>query len=115
MPPLRLLTANSQKALLARVLLTEPDALFLDDPTRGVDVAAREDMRRIIQSLAARGTGILLVSSELGELLQWCDRIMVLAAGRVVGTWSSADATPETIVAAATGAPRGAGRDAALA
>jgi ABC-type sugar transport system ATPase subunit len=97
---------NQQKALLARVLLADPDVLFLDDPTRGIDVAAKEDIRRLIDELAAGGTGILLVSSELPELLRCCDRIMVLHQGRVAGIYSGQEATQEAIMVAATGQVR---------
>jgi ABC-type sugar transport system ATPase subunit len=94
---------NQQKALLARALLADPDVLFLDDPTRGIDVGAKEDIRRLIDELASRGKGILLVSSELPELLRCCDRILVLRAGRVVGVYSARDATQAAIMTAATG------------
>jgi ABC-type sugar transport system ATPase subunit len=94
---------NQQKVLLARVLLADPDVLFLDDPARGVDVGAKADIHRIIDELAERGKGILLVSSELNELLHWCDRIIVLREGRVAATYSAQEATPDAIMAAATG------------
>ena len=66
---------NQQKALLARSLLPEPDILFLDDPTRGIDVGAKQDIYRLIDDLAATGKSILLVSSELSELRRCSDRI----------------------------------------
>jgi len=97
---------NQQKALLARVLLADPDVLFLDDPTRGIDVGAKEDIRRLIDELAARGKGIVLVSSELPELLRCCDRILVLNQGRLAGLYSARGATQETIMVAATGQAR---------
>ena len=75
---------NQQKVLLAKWLLMEPSVLFLDDPTRGIDVAAKADIYEIIQEAAGRGMGIIFVSSELAELLQCCDRIMVLHEGRNV-------------------------------
>ena len=93
---------NQQKALLARVILADPDVLFLDDPTRGVDVGAKEDIRRLIDEMTARGKGVLLVSSDLSELLQWCDRILVLADGRLARVYEAREATPELIMAAAT-------------
>ncbi|HXS06030.1 MAG TPA: sugar ABC transporter ATP-binding protein [Rhizomicrobium sp.] len=93
---------NQQKALLARWLFVDPDILFLDDPARGIDVAAKEDIYRLIHELAGQGRGILLASSELGELMRCCDRILVLNNGRVAGVFSAKDATQEVIMAAAT-------------
>ena len=72
---------NQQKTLLARWLMVDPDVYFLDDPTRGVDVGAKEDIYTLIEELAAKGKGVLLVSSELPELLRCCDRILVLNQG----------------------------------
>jgi ABC-type sugar transport system ATPase subunit len=95
---------NQQKALLARWLLVNPDVLFLDDPARGIDVGAKQDIYRMIAELAAAGKGVLLASSELPELLRCSDRILVLADGRVAATYTAAEATPERIMAAATGA-----------
>ncbi len=93
---------NQQKALLARWLLLDPEVLFLDDPARGIDVAAKQDIYRIIEDLKAAGKGVLLVSSELPELLRCSDRILVLAGGRVAGEFGPGQATAETVVAAAT-------------
>ncbi len=76
---------NQQKALLARWIFADSDVLFLDDPARGIDVAAKEDIYRLIQDLSASGKSILLVSSELPELMRCCHRIMVLRDGRVSG------------------------------
>lgn len=94
---------NQQKVLLARILLADPDVLFLDDPTRGVDIGAKDDIRQVIEELAAGGKGIVLVSSELSELLHWCDRILVLRDGRVVGVYPARASTSEAIMTAATG------------
>ena len=94
---------NQQKALLARVLLADPDILFLDDPARGIDVGAKEDIYRLIDELAALGKGILLASSELPELLRCADRILVLNQGRVAGLYSARGVTPEIVMAVATG------------
>jgi ABC-type sugar transport system ATPase subunit len=93
---------NQQKALLARALLADPDVLFLDDPARGIDVGAKEDIYRLIDELASQGTGVLLVSSELPELLRCSDRIIVLNQGHVAAQLSAEEATPELIMAAAT-------------
>ena len=77
-PVSQLSGGNQQKVLLARWLLLNPEVLFLDDPTRGIDVGAKQDIYRLIDELAAAGKAIILVSSELPELLRCCDRILVL-------------------------------------
>jgi ABC-type sugar transport system ATPase subunit len=92
---------NQQKTLLARWLMLNPDVLFLDDPARGIDVAAKQDIYLMIDELAASGKGVLLVSSELPELLRCCDRILVLNKGKLAATLP-ADTTQELIMAAAT-------------
>lgn len=76
---------NQQKVLLSRWLLVDPDIIFLDEPTRGIDVGAKQDIYEIIEDLAYQGKSIILVSSELPELLRCCDRIAVLSAGRLAG------------------------------
>jgi ABC-type sugar transport system ATPase subunit len=93
---------NQQKVLLARWLLRDPDVLFLDDPTRGIDVGAKQDIYGIVDELAAAGKGVILVSSELPELLRCCDRIMVLSQGRLTAIYDAKDATQENIMTAAT-------------
>jgi ABC-type sugar transport system ATPase subunit len=93
---------NQQKALLARWLLIDPDVLFLDDPARGIDVAAKQDIYRIIDRLAREGKGVILVSSELPELLRCSDRIIVLAEGRLTAQFNAREVTQEQIMAAAT-------------
>jgi ABC-type sugar transport system ATPase subunit len=93
---------NQQKVLLSRWLLVDPDVLFLDEPTRGIDVSAKEDVYGVIEELARSGKGVILVSSELPELLRCSDRIMVLHEGRVTGMLESSEATQEKIMALAT-------------
>ncbi len=93
---------NQQKVLLSRWLLVDPDVIFLDDPTRGIDVGAKQDVYGIIEELARGGKGVILVSSELPELLRCCDRIMVLHDGRNMGILEARDATQEKIMALAT-------------
>jgi ribose transport system ATP-binding protein len=93
---------NQQKALLARELLADVRVLFLDDPARGVDVAAKEDIYALIDDFAAKGGSILLASSELNELLRCADRILVLHDGRVAGIFPTSDVTPQTLMMAAT-------------
>ena len=95
---------NQQKALLARWLLVNPDIVFLDDPARGIDVGAKQDIYRIIGELAAAGKGVLLASSELPELLRCSHRILVLNEGRMAAMFDAAEATQEKIMAAASGA-----------
>jgi len=92
---------NQQKVLLARWLLADPEVLFLDDPTRGIDVAAKRDIYEMIDQLAAAGKGVIFVSSELPELLQCSDRIMVLNKGRVAAFYDAAHATQEEIMKSA--------------
>jgi ABC-type sugar transport system ATPase subunit len=96
---------NQQKTLLARWLFADPDILFLDDPARGIDVAAKEDIYQLIHELAAGGKSILLASSELTELMRCSDRIMVLNSGRVSGIFPARGVTQEAIMAAATHTP----------
>jgi ABC-type sugar transport system ATPase subunit len=93
---------NQQKVLLARWLLIDPDVLFLDDPTRGIDVGAKQDIYRIVDELAGAGKGLILVSSELPELLRCADRILVLSRGRPAAMFDIEEATQERIMAAAT-------------
>jgi ABC-type sugar transport system ATPase subunit len=93
---------NQQKVLLAKCLLADPDVIFLDDPARGIDVGAKQDIYRIVRELAGAGKGVMLVSSELPELLHCCDRIMVLREGRVTAFFPAAEATQENIMTAAT-------------
>jgi ribose transport system ATP-binding protein len=103
-PVSQLSGGNQQKVLLARWLLLNLTVLFLDDPTRGIDIGAKQDIYRLIDELAAAGKAIILVSSELPELLRCCDRILVLNEGRVTAHYDASDATQEKIMSAATNA-----------
>jgi D-xylose transport system ATP-binding protein len=94
---------NQQKVVLAKWLLTKPRVLFLDEPTRGIDVGAKQEIYAQINSLARSGLAIVLVSSELPEVLGLSDRVMVLHEGRVTGEFQRAEATPEKVMACATG------------
>jgi ABC-type sugar transport system ATPase subunit len=98
---------NQQKALLARWLMISPDVLFLDDPARGIDVGAKEDIYHMIAELAAAQKGLILISSELPELLRCCDRILVLCEGRLLASFGAGEATQENIMAAAVGTATG--------
>ncbi len=92
---------NQQKIVLAKTLLTNPRVVLLDEPTRGVDVGAKAEVYELMNALAADGAAVVMVSSELPELLATCDRIVVLCEGRVTGEFSAAQATQERILAAA--------------
>ncbi len=89
---------NQQKVVLARWLATKPKVLLLDEPTRGIDVGAKEEIYALIEALAGQGIGILLVSSELPEILGLSDRILCMQRGRIVGEISAADATEERVL-----------------
>ncbi len=93
---------NQQKVLFARCLLANPEVLFLDDPTRGIDVGAKEDIYAIIERLAQQGKGVILVSSELPELLRCCDRILVMREGEITARFDAATVTQEEIMTFAT-------------
>jgi ribose transport system ATP-binding protein len=94
---------NQQKVLLAKWLLVEPRVLLVDEPTRGVDVGAKFEVHRLLVELAERGTAIVLISSDLTEVLSLSDRIIVMAQGRVAGELNRAEATEERIIHLASG------------
>jgi ABC-type sugar transport system ATPase subunit len=94
---------NQQKVVLAKWLLTNPRVLFLDEPTRGIDVGAKQEIYSEINRLAATGLAIILVSSELPEVLGLSDRVIVLHEGRVTGEFKREEATPEAVMSCATG------------
>ncbi len=94
---------NQQKIVLAKWLLTKPKVLILDEPTRGVDVGAKFEIYKIIRQLAAEGTAILLISSELPEVLGMSDRVAVMHEGDLGAIVAGTDLTPEKIMAFATG------------
>ena len=87
---------NQQKTILGRWLLTKPKVLLLDDPTRGVDVGAKAELYRLMESLASDGYSIILTSSELPELLTVAHRILVLSEGRLTAEFDRGDATDFT-------------------
>jgi D-xylose transport system ATP-binding protein len=92
---------NQQKVVLGKALLTAPAVVFLDEPTRGIDVGARVEVYHLIQRLTAAGCGVVLVSSDLPELMGLSDRIVMLAAGRPGGEFARATFDPERLLAAA--------------
>jgi ribose transport system ATP-binding protein len=94
---------NQQKVIIARWLALNPKVLILDEPTRGVDVGAKAEIYALIGELAAKGVAILMISSELPEILGISDRILVMREGRVMAEFSRAEATQDKIMQAATG------------
>ena len=92
---------NQQKVILGRWLLTEPDVLLLDEPTRGIDVGAKYEIYQLIIDLAEKGKTVIMVSSEMPELLGVCDRILVMSGGRLAGEVNCADTTQEEIMSLA--------------
>jgi ABC-type sugar transport system ATPase subunit/ribose/xylose/arabinose/galactoside ABC-type transport system permease subunit len=94
---------NQQKALLARCLFASPKVLLLDEPTRGIDLAARAEIYAELNALAAEGFGVVLCSSEMSEILTQCHRMLVFRDGRVVASFDRDDATEEKVLAAAAG------------
>jgi len=94
---------NQQKVALSRWLVTKPSLLILDEPTQGIDVAAKAEVHELMMELAAQGVAILMISSELPEILGMSDRIAVMCKGTIVATLDRAEATPENILALALG------------
>ena len=89
---------NQQKVVLSKWLMAQPDVLLLDEPTRGIDVGAKYEIYTIINAMAAEGKGILMISSELPELLGMCDRIYVINDGEIAGELNRGEASPESIM-----------------
>jgi D-xylose transport system ATP-binding protein len=98
---------NQQKVVIGRALLTQPRVLLLDEPTRGIDVGAKLEVYDLINRLSEQGQAIVLVSSELPELMAMSDRILMLHEGRIGGEFARGAATQEALLAAAMGQPRG--------
>jgi ribose transport system ATP-binding protein len=89
---------NQQKVVIARWLLRDCDVLIFDEPTRGIDVGAKEEIYRVMQDLAASGKSIIVISSELPEILRVANRIVVMAGGRITGTLRNEEASQEKIM-----------------
>jgi ABC-type sugar transport system ATPase subunit len=100
---LNLSGGNQQKVVLSKWMATQPKVLIFDEPTRGVDVGAKVEIYRMINDLARQGVAILMISSELPEILGMSDRIMVLSGGSIGGFLDRAEATEEKIMEYATG------------
>jgi D-xylose transport system ATP-binding protein len=94
---------NQQKVVIAKWLMSEPRVLILDEPTRGIDVGAKYEIYKLMNGLAEQGVAIIMVSSDLPEILGMSDRILVMHEGECTGILDRADATQEKIMAMATG------------
>jgi ABC-type sugar transport system ATPase subunit len=94
---------NQQKVVIARWLALNPKILILDEPTRGIDVSSKAEIYNLMSELAAKGMAILMISSELPEILGVSDRILVMREGRLMAEFSRAEATQDRIMQAATG------------
>jgi rhamnose transport system ATP-binding protein len=93
---------NQQKVVIAKWLATEPRLLIIDEPTRGIDVGTKAEVHRLLSELAGQGLAILMISSELPEVLGMADRVLVVREGAITADLDRADATPETVMTAAT-------------
>jgi rhamnose transport system ATP-binding protein len=98
---------NQQKVVLGKWLATDPKVIILDEPTKGIDIGSKAAVHRFVSELVERGLSVILVSSELPEVLGLADRVVVMRQGRVVREFTRAEATPETVVAAASGVDLG--------
>ena len=97
---------NQQKVVIAKWLATEPSLLIIDEPTRGIDVGTKAEVHRLLSDLAGQGLAILMISSELPEVLGMADRVLVVCEGRITAELSRDEATPEIVMAAATRSAR---------
>ena len=102
-PVERLSGGNQQKVVLGKWLATEPTVLIVDEPTRGIDVGTKAEVHRLLSQKAQQGMAVIMVSSELPEVLGMADRVFVMREGRHQGTLERVDATPERIITLATG------------
>jgi rhamnose transport system ATP-binding protein len=100
---------NQQKVAVARWLMTQPRVLILDEPTQGVDVRSKGEIHRIISDLAARGLAVVVISSDIAEVISLSDRILVMRGGTVAGELPRAEASPHTVLALALGTESTAG------
>ena len=90
---------QKKRAALCKVLLQKPDILILDEPTRGIDVGAKYDIYCLINKMVEEGKSVIMISSEMPELLGMCDRIYVMSEGRIAGEFTAEEATQERIMA----------------
>jgi rhamnose transport system ATP-binding protein len=94
---------NQQKVVLGKWLATDPAVLIVDEPTRGIDVGAKVEVHALLADLAARGIAVLMISSELSEVLGMADRVLVMHEGRIAAELDRAEASEEAVLRAATG------------
>ena len=106
MPAATMSGGNQQKVVIAKWLATEPRLLIIDEPTRGIDVGTKSEVHRLLSDLAGQGLAILMISSELPEVLGMADRVLVVCEGEITADIARADATPEKVMHAATRAVR---------
>jgi rhamnose transport system ATP-binding protein len=93
---------NQQKVVIAKWLATHPRLLIIDEPTRGIDVGTKAEVHRLLSELAGQGMAVLMISSELPEVLGMADRVLVVREGEITADLDRADATPESVMTAAT-------------
>jgi rhamnose transport system ATP-binding protein len=104
-PAAALSGGNQQKVVISKWLETKPKVLILDEPTRGIDVGAKVEVHQLVDDLAAQGMAIILISSDLPEVLAMSDRILVMREGRQMAIFDQAEATQEKVLSAAMGQP----------
>jgi rhamnose transport system ATP-binding protein len=102
MPASTMSGGNQQKVVIAKWLASQPKLLIIDEPTRGIDVGTKAEVHRLLSELAGNGIAILMISSELPEVLGMADRVLVVCEGRLTAQLDRADATPEIVMRAAT-------------
>ena len=98
---------NQQKVVLAKWLNAHPQVFILDEPTRGIDIGAKVEIYKLLNTLADQGVAVIIISSELPEVLGMSDRILVMAEGEIVSDFTRDKATKEKVIAYATGSVRG--------
>ena len=94
---------NQQKVLISKLLTVRPKLIFLDEPTRGIDVGAKYEIHKLIRKLADEGMGIIMISSELPEIIGMCDRVMVMLEGKIAGEVTGDKITEQNIIHLASG------------
>jgi rhamnose transport system ATP-binding protein len=102
MPATTMSGGNQQKVVLAKWLSTDPSLLIVDEPTRGIDVGTKAEVHRLLSDLAGQGIAIVMISSELAEVLGMADRVLVVCEGRITADIDREQATPEAVMRAAT-------------
>jgi rhamnose transport system ATP-binding protein len=105
MPVEKLSGGNQQKVMLSKWLNADPRLLILDEPTRGIDVGAKAEVHHMINELASQGMAVIMISSDLPEVLAMSDRVLVMREGRQMGIFDRSEATEERVMAAAMGQP----------